>query len=329
MTNKLLTKTVKKVNLLSVILTVILVCAIVVSAIFGANYSAVNENASSLTVTVNSAYFDNEEKRDAIKDICETELDKLGINFVQESEMNGDDSEIVYYFDAGVNLDAAEKALETVFGEKTKAGAEWDGAFITVSSNSETVLASIPNSYIVRTAIAVAVFAVLAFVYTLIRHKLVSAIAVALAIVVTPLITASITILTRIPFSTYGLYAIAVSAMLGAVASLLTVNKYSKELKKEDKSITTAEEVVGATAVKSNFVLAVALGVSVVLIGAIATTAVRWFALIALIGVDMAYFIGVHFVSAVYLPLRQRADRKNANKTKYGYEGAKKSESEE
>lgn len=333
MTNKLLPKTVKKINLLSVIITIILACAIVICAIFGVNYSKTKQNSNSVIVTVNSAYFMNEDKREAVKEVCETELESLGISYTQESEMNGDDCEIVYYFDESVEtskIATAKKNLQAKFDAKTASGAEWDGAFITVSSSSQQAVEGMKimdSSYFVRLTIAVAVFSVLAFVYTLIRHKLSGALVVLACILLTPLSTMAIVILTRIPFATYSLYAVAVASMLGAVASLLSVNKYSKELKKEDKSITTAEEVVSSTAVKSNFVLALTLGVAVVLVGAIATTAVRWFALTALIGVDLAYFFGVHFASAMYLPLRSHADKTQQSKS--GYKGAKKSASEE
>ncbi len=331
MTNKFLPKTVKKINLLSVIVTLILVSAIVVCAIFGINYSENKENNNSVIITMNSAYFQNEDKRDAVKEVCETELDALGVKYTQESQMSGDDCEIVYYFDETVDLTNAKNSLQAKFDAKTQAGAEWDGAFIIVSTSSQQAIEGVgamDASYFVRATIAVAVFAVLAFVYTLLRHKIWSALVVLASVVLTPLTTMAFVILTRIPFATYGLYAVAVSALLGAVTSLFTVNKYAKALKKEDKSITTAEEVVEATAVKSNFALALVLGVSVVLMGAIATTAVRWFAITAIIGVDLAFFFGVSFASAIYLPLRRYADFKASKKTKHGYSGAEKTEKE-
>ena len=332
MTNKFLPKTVKKFQLIAVILTVFLVCSIVIGAIFGVNYSANKSNSNSVIVTMNSSYFQSEEKRDAIKEVCETELSALGVTYTQESKMSGDDCEIVYYFAETVNTETAKKNLQAKFDAKTASGAEWDGAFILVSSFSHKTVAgesNMPTSYFVRLAIAVAVFATLAFVYTIFRHKVYGALVVLACTLLTPMATMGVAILTRIPFSTYSLYAVAVSAMLGAVASLFSVNKYSKELKKEDKSITTAEEVVSATAVKSNTVLALTLGVAVVLVGAIATTAVRWFALTSLVGVILAYFFGVYFASATYLPLRQRADIKASKTSKHGYIGASKSAEEE
>lgn len=331
MTNKFLPKTVKKFNLMAVILTIVLVCSIVILAIFGVNYSANNDNGNSLIVTINSSYFQNEDKREAVMEVCETELSSLGINYTQESQMNGDDCEIVYHFDENVDLSSAKESLQKKFDDKTKDGGEWQDAFIIVSTSSQQTIAgerNIPVSYFVRTAIAVAVFAVLSFIYVLLRHKIWSALVVLACTLLTPMSTMAMVILTRIPFATYGLYAVAISAMLGAIASLLTINKYSRELKKEDKSITTAEEVVSATAVKSNSALAITLGVSVLLVGAIATTAVRWFALISLIGVGIAYFFGVYFASAMYLPLRSYADKKSATISKHGYIGATKTEKE-
>ena len=323
MTNKLLPKTVKKINLLSVILTIILALSIVITAIFGVNYAANKEDNNCVIVTVNSSYFTNEDKRDAVMDICETELDALGVKYIQESQMNGDDCEIVYYFDETVNLAKVKVELQKKFDAKTANGAEWDDAFIIVTSSSQKTIETeraMPASYFVRLTIAVAVFAILAFLYTWLRHKLYSALTVLACVVLTPLMTAAIAILTRIPFSAYSLYAIAVAAFVGAVASLLTVNKYSKELKEE----VTAEAVVASTAVKSNFVLVLLLGAFVAGIGAVVGVS-GYFALTAIIGVDLAYFFGVHFASAMYLPLRSYADSKPS---KTGYKGAKKAEKE-
>ena len=325
MTNKFLPKTVKKIDLLAVILAVVLVLSIVVTAIFGVNYSANKEDNNCVIVTVNSAYFSNEEKRDAIEEICETELDALDVKYSQASKMNGDDCEIVYYFDGDTDLTAAKESLQKKFDAKTKVGAEWEDAFITVSTASQKTIDGVramPASYFVRLTIAVAVFATLAFLYTWLRHKLYSALIVLACVALTPLMTAAIAILTRIPFSAYSLYAIAVAAFIGAVASVLTVNSYSKALKKEDKTPVTAEEVVQATPVKANFALALVLGAFVAGIGAVVGLS-GYFALTAIIGVDLAYFFGVHFASAMYLPLRTYADGKSS---KTGYKGAKKAE---
>ena len=326
--NKLLTKTVNKVNLLSVILAVIFTVAVVVTALLGINYASNLKDSASLTVTVNYSYFNDEDKLSAIEGICEKELDKLDINYRLESAMAGDDCEIVYYFDANVYTDDAEKALEAVFNEKTKEGGEWDGAFITVASNTEKSLTYIPTSYFVRTAIAVAVISVLSFAYLAIRQNVISGIVAGVNGLLGGVMTASIVLLSRIPFTSSSLSVIACASLLTTVISVLSLSKYKRELKKEDKSITTAEEVVSASATKESVALAIVLGISLVLTGAIATTAVRWFSLTALIAVDVSLFIGLVFTAASYLPLRKAKDEKLATRTKYGYVGAKKNEDE-
>lgn len=324
--NKLLTKTVNKVNLLSVILAVIFACAIVVTAIFGINYASNLEDSNTLTVTINYSYFTDEEKLSAIEDICETELDKLGVNYEQKSLMAGDDCELVYYFDANVTLSDAETALENAFNEKTKEGGEWDGAFITVASNSEVSKVYIPVSYFVRTGIAIAVIAILSFAYLAIRQNVISGIVGSVSGLLGAVITASVVFLTRIPFTASSLSVIACASLLTTVISVLSLSKYKRELKKEDKSITTSEEVLGTTATKESVALAIVLGVALVLTGAIATTAVRWFSLTALVAVDISLFIGLVFTSAMYLPLRIAKDKKLTTRTKHGYIGAKKNE---
>ena len=327
--NKLLTKTVKKFTLLSAIMAVVLVFAIVVTAIFGVNYSANLKDSNTLTVTVNRAYFKNEDKRQAVETLCEDKLDALGYNYKQESLISGDDCEIVYSFDATANLQEVKVQLQKAFDEKTKAGAEWDDAFITVASASEKVASVLPASRYVRVAIATVVFAVLAFLYVLIRYNLISALVAGASALFGALLTASVLILTRIPFTASSLYAIVVASLLSVVTAIFSLNAFRKELRKTDKSIITPEQVSGARAVKESAGLAVALAVALVVFGAIATTAMRWFALSCLVGVAVAFLVGLPFAGATYYALRVRSDNKSALSTKSGYVGAKKAEDKE
>ena len=139
MMNKLLGKTVKKVTLISAVLAIIFALAIVLTAILGINYGKSLENANTLTVKVNNFYFNDETKLSAVESVCETELDKLGINYEQKGEMSGDESEIVYYFDEEVNLTDAKTALQTAFAEMTKDGERFDGADTVDRFNEHTL----------------------------------------------------------------------------------------------------------------------------------------------------------------------------------------------
>ncbi|MBQ8685032.1 MAG: hypothetical protein IJ514_02530 [Clostridia bacterium] len=327
--NKLLNKTVKKVTLLSVLLAIVFAAALVLTAILGINYGKTASDANTLTVKVNNFYFNDETKLAAIETVCETELDELGVNYEQKGEMSGDESELVYYFDADVDLADAKAALSTAFADKTKEGGEWDGAFISVTANVEVLQLHIPVSYFVRTGLAVLLFAVLAFGYTWIRYGLNGGIVACASALLGAVTTASVLLLTRLPFTASTLYVIAIASLIATVVTLFTLNKLRAKKKAEGESATTLETVVESTAVKETAALTVALGVALVLTLALGTTAIRWFSVMSLIALVVSACIGLVFAPALYLPLQTAWEKRAESRPKNGYKGAKKTEKKE
>ena len=330
MMNKILNKTVNKKSLMimAVVMTILFALSIVITALVGVSYNIVTDNSKTVTVSVNDYFYNT--KLEAVEDVCRDEFDKQGmkVEYVYYSELGGDDSEIVFVFNEEVNVDAAKAALAQTIAAKTADGAEWDGAIISVTSGSETVATGMPVSYAIRALVAVVVFAALAFAYVALRYRLHMGILAAIATLVGPILATVITLLTRIPLTNGALYAFGVTALLSAVFTLLTLNKLRNNLKEDDER-SLQEKVVACIADKEILGIAISLAVALVLVGAIATSIVRWFALVAFIGLLVATFVGLFFVPAMYLPLRENADKRAANKPKNGYVGAKAVEKKE
>lgn len=325
--NKIVAKTVKKCTLLSIVMAAIVVLAVVLTAVLGANYSATLKDCNALTVTMNTNVY--EEKIDDVEEICEKAFDdaSLDFNLLKHGEMSGDDCEIIYEFDKDVDLSGVKKTLADAFAAKT--AGDWDGSFISVSTGSEVVLTKLPTSYIVRAAIAVAAFAVLALVYVALRYRLHMGILAAVCSLVGSLLTAAVILLVRIPLTNSFLYVVALAAPVTAVLTVLTLNKIRTAMKlEENKDKSNEELIVENVATKEIVSVAIFGGVALVLMGAIATTAVRWFAVSALLSLAVVVAIGWIVAPALYLVLKNAADKKAANSTKYGYVGAKKKDEE-
>ncbi len=314
--NKLCQK-MKNVTLLSVIMAIVLAVSIVITAIFGVNYAASVSDQKTLTVTVNRYFYDN--RLDDVKAVCENdkEFQKLSVKYTYNGEMSGDECELVYVFDKTAELDAVKASLKATFADKTKDGGAWDGAFIDVSTASESVQTNVPVSYVARAAIAVAVFAVLAFIYVAIRYRLYMGVTVAISILLSAVMTAAIVLLARIPVTTSAIYAVVISSVLAAIFAVLTMNK----IRSSAEELSAEEKVYASVATKEIAVITAALGVSLVLVGAIATWTVRWFALCSLVSLLVSALIGLLFVPAAYLPMRKAEDRAAA-RSKSGYIGA-------
>ncbi len=319
--NKLLTKTVKKVTLLSVILAVILALSIVVTAIFGINYAATASDAKTMTVTMSSFYYNDEKSLEKIEDTCEKKMGGLKARYQQNGYMSGDECEIVYVFDADVSdtkMEELEKTLQAAFD------ADMPNANIWVRYHSETVETNIPLSYFMRALGAVGLFTLLAFVYVTVRYRLHMGIVAAACSLLAAIMTAAIVFLTRIPFATSALYVIALASLMTTVMTMFTLNKIRANKKSGEYEGKSDEEfVVASVASKETLVFAAAMGVALVLVGAIAISVVSWFAVTAFVSLLVSTFVAWLFAPAMYLPLKGWADKKSEAKSA-SYVGAKK-----
>lgn len=311
MMNKLCQK-MKNVTLLSVIMAIVLALSIVITAIFGVNYAATVSDQNTLTVTMNRYVYDN--RLDDVKAVCEKEFKKLSVEYTYNGEMNGDECELVYVFDQATKLDDVKASLKKAVADKAKDNDEWE--FIEIATASERLQANIPVSYVARAAIAIAVFAVLAFIYVSLRYRLYMGVTVAVAILLSAVMTSAVVLLARIPVTASVLYTVVISSVLAAIFTVLTMNK----IRSNTDELSAEEKVYASIPTKEIAAITAALGVSLVLVGAIATWSVRWFAICALVSLLVSALIGLVFVPAMYLPLQKAADKAVRNKS--GYIGA-------
>ena len=320
--NKLLTKTVKAWKLLSIVIGAVLALSLTLTLIFGVNHAATLSDNASLTVTVNSAAYKN--KIEQIEEICENEFEENGlkIELVKYGEMSGDDCEIVYVFDKDADLATAKANLATAFAAKI--AGEWNGSFISVSVSSEETLVQIPTSQIVTTVIAIVLFSALAFAYVSLRYRLNMGALTAICSLAASALTAAVVLLVRIPVTNAFLYAVALAAPVTTAMLAFTLNKLRANL---DSELPADEWIVSCVAVKELLAIAAFGAFALVLVGAIATASVRWFALLSLIAFAISVFTALVYAPALYLPMRKRADEKATSKS--GYVGAKKQETQD
>jgi hypothetical protein len=133
-------------------------------------------------------------------------------------------------------------------------------------------------------------------------------------------------VFTRIPVTASVSYVFATAGLLGAVASIITLNKIKAAEKAEGANEMSAEEVISAASAKKEVMpITLVSCAALVVLALVATTNVKWFALAAIIGVIAAAIAGLKFVPALYVPMKEAAD----NKPKEGYVGAKKTSTKE
>ena len=336
MTNKFWKKAVnKKIAVLTLAITVVLLAvSIIVSVLCGVNYGAGLEDSKKITVTVNSFVYDNE--KETLQEVCENEFDKQGISAKYEywSLMSGDDREISFVFDATTadeKIQSAKTALKTaLLAESNNEASALSGAIVNVSVGNEVVQSGISSTRIWRSAIAVGVFAVLAFAYVALRYRLSMGFVALLTPILASALSTAIILLTRIPVTNSTFYAVLVMAMVATVFVLALLNKIRSNAKSDAYAYADAEMLVEESlATKWVGLTAIIMGVALVLVGAIAGSAVRYFALASFASLFMATLVGLVFAPSACVFVKEIADKRASKKTASGYVGAKKEEDKE
>ena len=291
----------KKATLFTVILTVILVAAIVIGAIFGFNPGKTVADDKTITVSVNKYTYNTE--LETIEAECDKIFGSAKVSYQVKGEMSGDVSELVFVFDEDANVAELAQKLNAKFDELTKEGAALAGSQIKAMANSNVTTGFVAKGYVLRAAIATVVFAVLAFVYVAIRQKWSNGLAVALTVIFAATTTAALVLFARIPVTASTMYAVCLSSLFAMIAYVFN-NK---------KSIIY---IFGGIAVAM-----LAVGISGIVAGVCANF---WFSVCAILGLVVAAVISLYYAPAVTEALQPVVDAQEAAKDKFAYKGAAK-----
>lgn len=312
--SNILTKTVKKVNILSIFVAAVLAIAIALGLVLGLNglgvfnKDAQLKDAKTLTVSVSQYVYNDEAKLEVLEDACEEAIGNLKVAYKLNGEMSGDTCEIVYVFASDADLTAAKAALQAKASELTAENGALYGFTVLVAANSETATATLAKGYILRGVIAGVVLVVLVFAYVAVRYGLYMGITSAASTAIGTLLTTALIIITRLPVSGSVIYVIAFGALLSAIMTVINLGKI-KEAKAEEGQ-TSEDAVISSIAVKEILLVTVLLGAALIVVGAVATAGVRWFAILSLIALAAAVFAGLVYAPALYIPFKKKIDSK-------------------
>ena len=305
-------KTVGMWKVWTIIVSAIVVVGIVIAAIFGFNTTA--DLKSAKTVTIEYSYGTQSADLQAV---CDETFAEKGLKPLQVKGTTTAPGELIYYFDLNADLTAATAALEADIQEEMEANGRLENAsFINVRQNVEEFRSGVAEGYVLRAAIAVAVFAVLAFVYVSLRYKLSMGITMAAAMVAAGGLTVALVACARIPVTASFAYAAVFAVFVAAALVMTTLNRFRDILKDSKKENSSKEvdgeqdKVVAAVDTKQVVIVTAALAVGVALIGAFIGTA-RWFALSAFVGLAAAFFVAWVFAPALLAVLDVNLKKKD------------------
>ncbi len=319
--NKFVKACVSKFKLLSIITAVIVAVGVVCMAVFGFAVNATNDDVNTLTIKVNQYVYS--QHVDKVEDVAETFFSENNVKYKYDmnAEMYGDESELVYVFASDVEItDAIVNGLQAKFDALTATNSEdvLAGSAIRVVKNSEKALNKTPDNTVIRAVIATAVFAVVACLYVTIRHHYTSGLALFVGLGVSAALTASLIAITRMPTTDNWVFVLFFNLLFTTVCAMFTLNNVRKA-QKEDKKVDAETLVNSSVAVEQVKGFALASIVALVIFGAVATSAVRWFAAVALLSVVAGVFASLFFAPALYLVVKKAADAKEAQRARYDY----------
>ena len=293
-------KAVKKFKIVAIVCAVILAAGILVGAIFGINQKASMGSYATLTVQV-SGVFDAQDEE--VESAIEEKLAGLNVLFSSKASISIAEKEYVYYFAKGTDLTEVKASVR---GVVDAAAAKAENAIVggQVMVTEETAVKNTPAFYTLRTVIAIAVFAVVAFAYAFLRYRLAGGIVAAVSVALSAALSFAVTALTRIPADGYIVATYAFAALTAAVMTLFTLSKVrALEGEEKAKEMSEEEKVVSSLSVKSVLALAVALVGGLALIVAFGPS--RLFAVHAILAVVVATFVALIAAPSLYIPLRK------------------------
>ena len=326
-TMRKLMKTVGKFKLWTILGVLVIAAGILIGAVFGFHADPTLSNVKTINVKLEA--YDNEARTEAVRNICESELDKAGLKdtYTFKGEVSGLGNEVVYVFSENT-LTAIQNSLD--------AAAEADGnvlkgAFFYVSLHEEKVETVLASGYLWRGALAAAVILVIEFVYIAVRYKLNMGATAAATSLLSVLLTLAIVALARIPVTASVIYVAAFAMLYSAFLCMLSFNRMRENFKTDEyKGMPADQAIASSVPAKVILLFAVVSAAALVLVGAVAVASVRWFALAALTALASGTYASLLFMPAMYLPLKKISDKKEAERARYDYKkGASKKEGKE
>ena len=305
--------TVKKSTRWLAFVAYIIVCAAVVASIFGVkgagvfNTSVVLDDVKTVTVSMNQYVYLTQ--LDEVEEECEKAFGDTKFVYQMKGEMSGDESEIIYVFKKDVDVNALKDTLTTAFDAET-----WDNAHIFVGANSEESVTYLAKNYVLRGVIAGLVLVALVYIYGAIRFGIAKGLTIALGTFTGLVLTVAILILTRIPVTVSISYVFAVTALLSAITSIISMGKIAASEKSENGNVCSC-------ASKEILPICSWTCVALLVLALFATKGVASFALTSVVAVIVATVVGLKGVPAFYLPIKKVAD---AQPDKDAYVGAEK-----
>lgn len=294
---------------------VIILAGLILFFLLGFNPSASVANNKALLISHDAYINTSEEFGEDLKEVCETEIEKAGLEVIGcNAVTTAKGGQLEYTFAP----DTANDKLYTLWENiETALSADENLKFSIYSATVHENVSQYAYEYIWRAAISVGVALALAFVYVAIRYRLSMGLATLIAGIADVAVMLSLAIILQIPVTT----ALATAAIFATLYSILVstvfFNKARTFFKSEEYASMPAAEVVelaNGQSVKNVLLLGVSAAVFFALLAIFGGSAIRVFALPAICAVAASTFSGALLTPSLVGAFKANGDKMKAKK---------------
>ncbi|MBQ9081869.1 MAG: hypothetical protein IJY26_04495 [Clostridia bacterium] len=293
---------------------VIILAGLVLFFFLGFNPSASVTDNKTVVISHDSYVQTSESLKEDLIDVCESEIEKAGLNFIDYSvSENEDGGQIEYIFSQDVSGDKLYALKESILNAVNADSALNVGFYKgTVHDN----VAQHASTYIWRAAISAGVALVLAFIYVAVRYRLSMGLATIVSGLIDVAVMLALTVVLRIPVTSALATAAIFAALYSILVSTVSFNKIRELVKSEEYEALSTEEAMeqaNAQASKRVLVLSVAVLVFSAILAIFGGAAVRAFALPVIFSVVASTFSGMFLTPSLATAFKVQGVKMQAN----------------
>lgn len=319
----------KKLPLYIVIFALIIAATVVVFALLGFNVANELKDKTSVEVTYDAYITVDDDRRDELEEIAVSAIEESsGLTVVEtvfSSESTG--GSVQFFFGADVSTETLENALTAALNALSSSETLSAGTY---QGSVHVYVAQYFYTYIWRGAIAIAASVIVAFIYVSIRFKLNMGITLAIITVHNVLLVLALSIICRLAFASTFIAAIGFALVYSLVNTILSLVYMRSTYADENVKVLPAEEQLEKACLSYRkpcyllneiVLLAMVFMCAVSVLGGV--TAIATFAVAGVLCALVNFYSAKFVLPAVYIPLKEAADKRAAYKNSSEYKAKK------
>jgi len=318
----------KRLPLLIVIFAVIVAAGIIMFALLGVNLSNELKDRTSVEVTYDAYITVDDDRKDELEEIASAAIEENSGLTIKETVFSSESTggSVQFFFDADVSQETLENALTAALNALSSSESLSGGTY---QGSVHVYVAQYFYTYIWRGAIAIAASIAVAFIYVSIRFKLNMGVTLAVTTVHNVLLVLALSVICRLSLASTFIAAIGFALVYSMLNTMVALVHMRSTYRDENIKVLPADEQIEKACLSYSrpcnvLNVVVLLAMSLILGLTVATApAIATFAMAGELCAVVNLYSTNLFLPALYIPLKQAADKRAAYKNSPEYKAKK------